>query len=130
MSTGKGIAIPTPKKPVQAVGKFTLALTNQQGGLHLSVHGATKEDIRYGIATGGYIMGAGIAADPEPQPEPPEPETRAKRTLSPATIAKMKAAQVKRQAELRKAKEAAAQTMPVTKARKGKTEKAMTADAG
>lgn len=127
MNTGKGIAIPT-KKPIQAVGKFSVILDGAIDGLTLSVRGATKQVIRHALATGGYIMAAAAIGDPEPQPEP---ETRAKRTLSPQTIAKMKDAQIKRQAELRKAKEATAATAPITKARKGKIrkepEKTMTA---
>lgn len=127
MSTGKGIAIPPTKKPIQAVGKFSLTLDGDPGGLSLSVRGASKEVIRHAIATGGYVMGTGAIADPEPEPQP-EPATRATRKpISAATKAKMAAAQKKRQAELRKAQEGVSETTSSTpKATKRKL-KTMTA---
>lgn len=126
MSTGKGIAIPPTRKPIQAVGKFSLTLDGDPGGLSLSVRGASKEVIRHAIATGGYVMGHGAIADPEPEPEP---ETRTARSL--AQTKRQAEERRKRQAEARKAKEGVSETTSSTpKATKQKQKpKTMTAGA-
>lgn len=128
MSAGTGIALPTKRTPVNLIGKFTLALTGSPEGLHLTVTGSSKEAIRYGLATSGYIAGSGgVAGDPEPQPEP---ETRATRKpMSAVTKAKMRASQLKRQAELRKVQEGASETTAKPTASKTRKPKTMTAGA-
>lgn len=111
MSTGKGIAIPTPKKPIQAVG--TTVFTREADGIHRYMGTPT------GIELFKREIRSEVGADPEPQPEP---ETRARRQISATTKAKMAAAQKKRQAELRKAQEGVSETTSSTPAkRKPKT---------
>ncbi len=128
MSTAKGIAIPPPKKPIQAVGKTTVFTRDPQSGRHTYI-GTAGEIELFKREIYQSMMGQSLPIETIELAAKPATAV-AKRTLSPATIAKMKAAQAKRQAELRKAKEAAAQTLPTTKAKKGATkEKTMAAGA-
>lgn len=97
MSTGKGIAIPAPKTPIQAAG--TTVFTRDPDGTHRyegrpGLMEVFKRELRSQAGGGG---------DPEPATSAAKPKA-----FSTATRAKMAASQKERQAEKRRKAMAAA----------------------